>query len=123
MVLLIAVIRNRDGQSFCQINDEFVILVGQHGVPEAVLLRDGCIGRIKVQIEALGGRRPHGIAPIVNHPIRRDTIDNLPIPQNEMHVGTMDIDPSRRDEALDGRSRLTQVECHTFVRSSQGERF
>src|SRR5678816_2176316 len=115
IVLRAAVIRDRGGESFCQINDEFVILIGQQCIPETVLLRDGCIGWIKVQVEALGGRRSHGIAPIINHPISRNTINHLPIPQNEMQLCPMDIDPTSRNEALDRRSRpvsYTHLRAH-----------
>ncbi len=70
--------RGRNG--FRQINDELVIPVGQQCIPETVSLCDSRLRWIEVQVKSFRGRRSHGIAPIVDHPIGRNAVDDLPIP-------------------------------------------
>lgn len=50
-----------------------------------VLLDDRLI-RVEEKIEPLGGGRSQGIAPIVDHPIGRNAVEHLPIPQREMQL-------------------------------------
>src|SRR4029077_13721242 len=84
-------------------------------------LCDSRLTWIEEQVKSFGGRRSHGIAPIVDHPIGRNTIEDLPIPQNEMQFSAMDVYSARGDDSLDGRLRLTEVKRHALVRSGQGE--
>src|SRR6476659_200623 len=76
---------------------------------------------MEIYVKSFGGRRSHRIAPIVDHPIGRNAIDDLPIPQNKMQLGAVDIQSTRGDDALGGGSRLTKVKRHAFVRLGQGE--
>src|SRR5882762_352072 len=84
-------------------------------------LCDNRLTWIEEQVKSFCGRRSHGIAPIVDHPIGRNAVEDLPIPQNEMQLCAVEIDAARGDDALDGRLRLTEVKRHSFIRSGQSE--
>src|SRR5690348_3106207 len=70
------------GKYFSEVDDQFIFDIGQEPIPKAGVLTPHSNLFFKKQIESFSCGGAHGIAPVVNHAVSRNAIDDLPVSEN-----------------------------------------